>query len=88
MNNEIDFDDMEAWAEEQWDNWPNIETDLQFGFDFSLNEVTGEFYYCVAYFSYWKFKVDIQNTLEPKGGAYIQYPVELTISIDPDGDCQ
>ena len=76
-----DFD-LQAWAEAQWDNFPDIERDLTFGYN--VKGDLGQFDYCIAYFSYWKFKIDM--TLEPETPKF--YPVELTISIDPDGDGQ
>lgn len=71
-----DFD-MELWAESLWDNWPDIETDLQFGLNFQKYS----FDYCIAYFSYWKWKIDMTLDILPQHGLYEYYPPQLMIDI-------
>ena len=61
--------DLEEWAEAQWENWPDIVTDLQFG----LNFETYEFDYCIAYFSFMKWKVDMTLNILPEFGNYKLY---------------
>lgn len=60
MRNELNPDhedfDLEVWAEHQWQNWPDIVTDLQFG----LNFETYEFNYCVAYHGHLRFQIDMR----------------------------
>lgn len=73
--NHPDFD-LEEWAEAQWVNWPDIETDLTFRFNWK----TYQFEDCIAYFGYWKFGIDIR--LDPIKIKH--YPVELLISLEPD----
>ena len=82
LNSFNDYDDIEQWAEEQWLNWPDIDSDLNFEFDY----VDCQFKSVRAYFSYWKFRIDLR--LDPP--FFIKYPVELMISIDnnPEGDSQ
>lgn len=81
MKNELDPDhedfNLELWAEAQWDNWPDIETDLQFG----LNFKTLQFDYCAAYFSYWKWKIDFTLDILPTFGDYKLYRPQCMIDI-------
>lgn len=73
LNSLNSFDNIEEWAEAQWDNWPDVDTDIQFG----LNFQTYEFNYCIAYFSYWKWQIDMTLAI----GPYEYYQPELMIQI-------
>lgn len=71
---DFDFDE---WMEQQIHDWPNIETDLQFEFDYE----SFEFVSCIAYFSFWKWQIDLQPTCFPENGKYTYYAPEITIQL-------
>lgn len=77
LSPESEDNELEKWAMKQIENWPN-NSDLQLG----LNPETCEFEYCIAYFSYWKWKIDIRPNSFPENGRYAYYPPQITIHVN------